>query len=195
MSILPLVGTLAAGGVAASASASATGAAFISRTVSATDAVRAGFSRVRTVAWVSLSTGMIVTLLSLTIIGIPFAIQLLVRWSMVIPVVTLEGLESREARARSAELVRGQWLRVMAIMVLMIVASGVVFYAAVWAGWMFLRTFGFPIGVLPLVVATPLLLAFASLGGVFTTLLYIDACARQEGLSETQLGAAVIPRA
>ena len=83
----------------------------------------------------------------------------------------------------------------MAIMVLMIVASGVLFYAAVWAGWIFMRTFGFPIGVLPVVVAIPLLLAFPSVGGVFTTLLYIDARARNEGLSETQLGTAVVPRA
>lgn len=195
LSFLPVAGTLIAGAVSMSASATATGAAFIGRPVSAADALLAGFGRIGTVVWVSLSTGVIVMLLGLTIIGIPFAMHLLIRWSLVIPVVTLEGVDSRKGRSRSTELVRGQWWRVMGITVLMNLTVSVLLVAAAWAGWIIIRAYGFPIGALPLVIAAPLFLVFAYVGSVFTTLLYIDARARREGFSETQLRAAVTARA
>jgi len=55
------------------------------------------------VAWVALTT---------TGVLIPVAIWLAVRWSLLAPVVELEGVSSLAALRRSGELVRGRWIRV-----------------------------------------------------------------------------------
>ena len=55
------------------------------------------------IAWVALTT---------TGILIPVAIWLAVRWSLLAPVVELEGVSSLAALRRSGELVRGRWIRV-----------------------------------------------------------------------------------
>jgi hypothetical protein len=57
-------------------------------------------------AWVVLTT---------TGLLLPVAIWLAVRWSLLAPVVELEGRTGRAALRRSAELVRGRWLRVASL--------------------------------------------------------------------------------
>ena len=51
-------------------------------------------------------------LLTATAVLLPVAIWLAVRWSLVAPVVELEGGSARDVLRRSAQLVRGHWLRV-----------------------------------------------------------------------------------
>ena len=58
------------------------------------------------VMWVVLTT---------TAVLIPVAVWLAVRWSLLAQAVELEGLSARVALRRSAELVRGRWLRVASL--------------------------------------------------------------------------------
>jgi hypothetical protein len=50
--------------------------------------------------------------LFITVIGIPFAVYFLIRWSFVEQVAMLEGRRAREALSRSSDLVKGNWWRV-----------------------------------------------------------------------------------
>ena len=54
--------------------------------------------------------------LTITIIGIPFAIYFSVRWGLYSLPVMLEGTTARNALRRSTELVKGTWWRVFGIM-------------------------------------------------------------------------------
>jgi hypothetical protein len=54
-------------------------------------------------------------LLTITVIGIPFAIRRFVRWSLFAQAAVLEELPARDALRRSAELVDGYWWRTFGI--------------------------------------------------------------------------------
>ena len=58
----------------------------------------------------------VIALLQATVIGIPIAVWLLVRWSLFAQCIVFEDLSWQHALARSASLVRGHWLRVAAIL-------------------------------------------------------------------------------
>ena len=61
------------------------------------------------VMWVALTS---------TVVLIPFALWFAVRWALLAPVAELEDGGGRDALRRSAELVRGRWLRVGSLVVL-----------------------------------------------------------------------------
>jgi len=61
------------------------------------------------VMWVALTS---------TVVLIPFALWFAVRWALLAPVAELENRGGRDALRRSAELVRGHWLRVGSLVVL-----------------------------------------------------------------------------
>jgi hypothetical protein len=54
-------------------------------------------------------------LLSATVVLLPVAVWLAIRWSLLAQVVELEGLPARAALRRSAQLVRHHWLRVASL--------------------------------------------------------------------------------
>ena len=54
----------------------------------------------------------VLVVLTTTLFGIPVAVWLAVRWSLLAPVVELEDRRPYEALRRSGELVRGRWVRV-----------------------------------------------------------------------------------
>jgi hypothetical protein len=56
--------------------------------------------------WVALTT---------TVVLIPVAVWLAVRWALAAPVVELEGLRAYPSLRRSAALVRGRWIRVASL--------------------------------------------------------------------------------
>jgi hypothetical protein len=58
---------------------------------------------------------LVVTLLTSAIVLIPIAVWLAVRWSLIVPVIELEGAGVREALRRSSSLVRGDWLKVASL--------------------------------------------------------------------------------
>jgi flagellar biosynthesis protein FlhB len=66
----------------------------------------------------SFLVGLVVVLIALTIIGIPLAIYLAIRWSFALQIAALERRGPLQAIARSSELVSGSWWRVFGIMLL-----------------------------------------------------------------------------
>jgi hypothetical protein len=86
------------------------------RPVSALGAFRLAFTSGAPLVGALVIAAAVIFVLDLTVIGIPIAAWLAVRWSLVAQVIELEG-ERRPyvALRRSAELVRGHWLRVASI--------------------------------------------------------------------------------
>jgi hypothetical protein len=66
--------------------------------------------------WRSLGRGMatelgMILLLTITVVGIPFAIHRFVRWSLFAEACMLEDLSAPDSLRRSSELVKGSWWR------------------------------------------------------------------------------------
>ena len=66
--------------------------------------------------------------LTITIIGIPFAIYFSVRWGLYSLPVLLEGTTARNALRRSTELVKGTWWRVFGIMLAISLISFMIYF-------------------------------------------------------------------
>ena len=136
----------------------------------------------------SIRVALLLGLLTVTIVGIPFAIYFGVRWSLVIQAIVLDGTGPRQALARSSNLVQGRWWRVLGILVLATlmqlvayipagIVGGVLLFggALVGGGALYLATIlNTAISGLFQILATPLLLLVA-------TLLYYDLRVRKEG--------------
>jgi hypothetical protein len=71
---------------------------------------------------------LVVGVLTVTIIGIPFAIYFSVRWGLYSIPVLLEGTTARNALRRSTELVKGTWWRVCGIMLAITLISFMIYF-------------------------------------------------------------------
>jgi len=91
-------------------------------------AYRQVFGRLGTLVLATLRVLGITLLLLITIVGIPFAIYLWIRWAFVTQAVVIEGANSRDALSLSADIVKGSWWRTFGILLivglLVAVASG-----------------------------------------------------------------------
>lgn len=115
-------------------------------------------------------------LLSMTFIGIPFAIYLAVRWGFCLHAVALEGLGPIDALSRSWSLVGGYWWRTFGVLLLAWLATAViggVFAFALWWGPFAVSALA---SVIAGIVATPILVIAA-------TLLYYDTRLKKETYS------------
>lgn len=87
----------------------------------------AAFSQVTRRFWSYLGSSLllmiVVALLALTIIGIPFALYLGIRWGFYGQAVLIEETSATNALKRSRELVRGSWWRVFGIMLALFLLS------------------------------------------------------------------------
>lgn len=79
------------------------------RPISALGAYRLSLDSVRPLAGGLAIAAVVITILNLTLWGIPIAIWLIARWSLLAQVVELEEWSARSALRRSAKLVRGHW--------------------------------------------------------------------------------------
>jgi membrane-anchored glycerophosphoryl diester phosphodiesterase (GDPDase) len=132
----------------------------------------------------SLLVALVTAVLAFTIIGIPFAIYLGVRWAFAMPAVLLERASVTEALTRSSNLIKGNWWRVFGIGLLF----GLILTVIQWAvslPFVFLDIVASNAGtawrsgagdVISLVV-TILLVPF---GAILLTLLYYDLRARHQ---------------
>lgn len=114
-----------------------------------------------------------VVLFVITIVGIPWGIQRLVRWLFVQQAVMLDGAKAKDALDRSAEAVIGSWWRTLGIWLFISILAGIP--AGLIAAIFSLA----PIAVSSTATAfiDALLLPFVVIG---TTLLYFDLQARKE---------------
>jgi hypothetical protein len=78
-------------------------------------AYRRALERLRSLARAVVTEVVVVVVLLLTVVGIPLAVHLLVRWAFAPQAAVIEERSAREALQRSAELVRGRWWRAFGI--------------------------------------------------------------------------------
>jgi hypothetical protein len=64
--------------------------------------------------------------MSITVIGIPFAVYFGVRWSFIVQAALLEGVGPRAALSRSSAIVKGNWWRVLGIMLVVYIIASVI---------------------------------------------------------------------
>ena len=93
------------------------------RRASPPDGYRAAFERWRTLLGAAATQYVVAILLSITVIGLPFAIGRYVRWSLFAEACGLEGGTARESLRRSAELVARRWWRTFGFSALVIVLA------------------------------------------------------------------------
>ncbi len=120
-----------------------------------------------------------VALLLVSIVGIPWGIRQLVRYQFLSPAVALEGLGSQTALDRSSRLVRGRWLHVAGVVLLL---NGVVALVNAVVGLLLLLVLsGLPLWAFSVIVTVfaALVVPYASIGLI---LLYGDAVAQDDGI-------------
>jgi len=116
------------GGLFASVIATATIAVILNeidggRRILAGQAYRRVFRRLRPLAGGMLTEIIMVFLLTITVVGIPFAVHRFIRWSLFAQACTLDELSSTESLRQSSELVRGHWWRTFGFTVLVDVVA------------------------------------------------------------------------
>lgn len=118
----------------------------------------------------------IVTLLTLTVILIPVAAFLAVRWALFVPCVELEGCGAVRSLRRSGSLVRREWWKVLSLVV---VTSFLVIIVGPVAGGLLLLGTSVPYAFVN-VVAGLLYAVLMPLIGITTTYVYFDTRTREE---------------
>jgi hypothetical protein len=93
------------------------------RAVGAADAFRASFERLRALVGATARQLVTVALLSLTVVGVPFAVGRYVRWSLFAEACALEDRTADGSLRRSAELVAGHWWRTFGFTALVVVVA------------------------------------------------------------------------
>ena len=179
--LLPLSIVLVSGAVAwllqaqGEHAVAAAGGAGAGREPRALDAVTGERRRVGSLTVSFLLAALLVVLLSLTVVGLPAAIWLLVRFQFLAQVSVLEGLNGRAALVRTGVLVRGRWLHTALIALL---TWGAVYVVGALVGLLLLVSFT----ELPLWAVTAAALAtqvaLLPLGAIVLTLTYGDARAQ-----------------
>lgn len=139
----------------------------LKQTIGIRRSYRFAWSRLRTMIIAEILLGLAIVGLTITVIGIPFAIYLAVRWVFIGQSILLEGASSRYAFSRSSDLVRGNWWRVLGFMFVVGIIGAI-------SGFVLrLIPFGAIIGT---ILLTPI-------GLTTLTVLYYDLRIRKEGKS------------
>jgi hypothetical protein len=84
------------------------------RRPAAWDSYRAVWTHLRTLVWARLKVLGIVSLLAISVIGIPFAVIRMIRWLFVEQAIMIDEAGSQTALAVSAGVVQGRWWRTLA---------------------------------------------------------------------------------
>ena len=101
---------------------------YLNRVLTAGDALQQAQQHFWTYFGAVFFWSLIVGGLSVTVIGVPFAIYLGVRWGLYGVPVMFEGSSAWNALGRSAELVRGSWLRVFGITLAILLVTIMIVY-------------------------------------------------------------------
>jgi hypothetical protein len=131
----------------------------------------------------------VVTILSLSIVLIPIAVWLVVRWALMVPVAELQDRNSWiDVLRRSGSLVRHQWLKVGTLVV---AAAALAIVAGPLLGALLLFVPGAPIALVNLVAGLIYVVAMPFVG-LTTTYVYYDTLVR-ERLAQTAPSPARLP--
>jgi hypothetical protein len=119
VSVLSYIAVISAMAVAASDR-------WLDRPMSVGEAYRRVADRIGPLVGLVLLYGLVVIGLSMTVIGIPFAIYLFVAWLLSIQILLVEGTGIQTALSRSRELVSGHWWRVIGIVILLAIIQAII---------------------------------------------------------------------
>jgi hypothetical protein len=146
------------------------------RSVGPLAAYRLALERIRPLLGATAIAVFVWIVLTTTAVLIPIAIWLAIRWALLAPVVELEGRMAAGALRRSAELVRGRWIRVGSLVGL---GAGLALAAGPLIGALLIFATDAPFALLNVVagVVYALALPFVALT---TAYVYFDARARLE---------------
>jgi hypothetical protein len=147
-----------------------------SRPVGPVEAYRLALPRFRPLLGAAAALVLMWLLLSTTAVLIPVAIWLAVRWSLLAQAVELEGLSALAALRRSAELVRGRWLRVASLVG---VGAGLALLAGPFVGALLILATNAPLPLLNLVAGLVYAVAMPFVA-LTTSYVYFDARVRHE---------------
>ncbi len=175
-----------------SAMAVAASERWLDRPMTVGESYRRISSRIGPLVGLILVYGLVVIGLSMTIIGIPFAIYLFVGWLLSIQILLVEGTGIRTALSRSRELVSGHWWRVIGIVILLAIIQAIIsaFFALPATIFGFGSLFSDPASA----DVSPLVIALDSIGSTVGQivvgpiaycayiLLYYDLRVRKEGM-------------
>jgi hypothetical protein len=139
---------------------------------------RRAIERLPAVAFETVSQGLVIGVLGLTVLGVPLAVNRAIAWAMAGPAVVIEDTTALGSLSRSSQLVKGSWLRVAGTVVLIALFIGL-------PGP--LIAFGFLVFTSPPVIQAvyPILsmlyvLVLFPLGFIASGLLYGDLCAVEQ---------------
>jgi hypothetical protein len=159
------------------------------RRISAPAAYRLVLPRLRPLVGALLAAAVAVALLAVSVVGIPIALWLLIRWSFIAQVVVLEHHEVRGALRRSGRLVNRRWLRA-ASMTLVVAGTGLLLGPVIGTLLLLLTSASFDfvnlVSSLIYVVALPFV-------AVVTTYLYFDLVVRERLAPEQTPRGEVLP--
>src|SRR4029077_2837573 len=146
------------------------------RSVSILGAYRRVLHSVRPMLRALFVAAVIVTLLAGTIVLLPIALALVIRWALIVPVAEIENRSGLAALRRSGRLVGRRWPKVACLSVLSI---GVVLLVGPVLGTLVVLTTSLPLSVANAVsgVVYALLMPFAA---IVTAYVYFDSRVRQE---------------
>jgi hypothetical protein len=99
---------------------------WMDRPITVGEAFRRVSERLGSLVGLVLLYGAILLGLSVTIVGIPFAIYLFVAWLLSVQVLLVERTGIRSALGRSRELVAGHWWRVVGIAILLAIIQAII---------------------------------------------------------------------
>jgi hypothetical protein len=116
---LALIVTLLVGVLGNAATIHAAGQAYAGGQAHPAVAYREALYRLASLLGAGFLVLLVYMVLWITVIGIPVSIYFLIRWSMAICAVVLEGKGPRAALSRSTDLVRGNWWRVFGILIVL----------------------------------------------------------------------------
>ncbi len=161
---------------------------YLRKTMSIRQAYNFTWSRFKTIVGASILFFLALLGMSITIIGIPFAIYFGVRWAFIWQAALLEDVGARSALSRSSIIVKGNWWRVLGIFLLIgliqaalngvfgLISSGIFGFIS-QDGYMVWQT-------IPSIILTVLIFPIY---GICAPLLYFDLRLRKEGLTLNML--------
>ncbi len=144
-------------------------------------------ARFRPLLGAVLLSSSLLSLLAVTIIGIPLAVYFFVTWAFIIETVVLEGQRTRQALSRSSALVKGNWWRVVGFALLAFIVVGVPSLLLYYLGSV---VSGGNV-ILSNLLSSLLMLLLAPIGAVASVLMYFDLRVRKEEYTLAKLKAEV----
>jgi len=150
----------------------AMGQQYFEQKISLGNAFSAAFKKIVAVVLAILIRGIIIVVLFITLIGIPVAIYLAIKWLFITHVILFEGKGLSESLSRSSELTKNNWWRILGYIIVVAIVVGLI-------NWV--------LGYIPVVGSAIGTIISAPITIIATTLIYLSMRVEKEKYSIDQL--------